>query len=125
MPQSRAVVRIDHRNARVLQLDGQRWMPHAIRTNTDYSGPHRNEPRSDREYFSDVCDALIGMHEILVTGPHTAQADFRRYISAHRPSVERRIIGWEAVDDPAEGQLAAVAGAYFHIRDGKRSGEIL
>lgn len=116
MLQSRAVIRIDHRDAVVLQLAGDTWTSKTIHTHSDQTHPHRGD-RSDRAYFSDVCDALVGIKEILVTGPHTAQSDFRNYVQSHRPSVGDRIVDWETVDHPTEGELAAVARSYFQRRD--------
>jgi hypothetical protein len=116
MSHSRAVFRIDHRDAHVLQFDGKSWTSHTIVRQSDRSAsPLRGV--ADREYFSDVCDALIGINEILVTGPHTTQAEFRDYVRSHRPSVEDRIVGWETVDHPTELQLMALARSYFQERD--------
>ena len=51
--------------------------------------------------------------EVVVTGSHTAIADFRHYVTKHRPIVAFRIVGWEIVDHPTEGQLVALAKKYF------------
>ena len=123
MSYSRAVIRIDHRDAHVVQFDGERRMSRVIQASSHSASPQRGTAAA-REHFSDVCDALIGMHEILVTGPDTAQADFRHYVRSHRPSVEDRIVGWEAVDDPIESQLVALARTYFQERD-RRPGAMI
>ncbi|MEO8144282.1 MAG: hypothetical protein ABI654_08720, partial [Betaproteobacteria bacterium] len=58
-------------------------------------------------------DSLAGVTEVLVTGSHTAQADFRHYVEKHRPAVAKQIVGWETVDHPTEAQLVAFARQYF------------
>ena len=61
--------------------------------------------------------ALAGIAEVLVTGSHTAQSDFRHYVDKHRPAVTKRIVGWETVDHPTECQLLAFARQYFVKHD--------
>ena len=117
MSHSRSVIRIDHRDAHLLQLDAEDWTSRTITTQTDHAHPHRGDVRTDHEYFGQVCDALAGVNEILVTGPHTAQSDFRHYVTAHRSSLEPHIVGWETVDHPTEGQLVALARTFFQKRD--------
>ena len=50
---------------------------------------------------------------MLVTGSHTAQADFRRYVDKHRAPLTPHIVAWETVDHPTEGQLLALARQWF------------
>ena len=54
-----------------------------------------------------------GIAEVLVTGSHTAQTDFRHYVDKHRPALVQQIVGWETVDHPTEGQLLAFARQKF------------
>jgi stalled ribosome rescue protein Dom34 len=117
MPHSRAVIRIDHRDAHLLRLSAETWVAQTITTHTNQAHPHRSDVRTDHEYFGTVCDALSGIDEILVTGPHTAQADFRHYVNQHRTALEPHLVAWETVDHPTEGQLAALARTYFQKRD--------
>ena len=51
------------------------------------------------------------------TGAHKAQADFRHYVEKHRTHLAPKIVGWETVDHPSEGQLAALARRFFVKHD--------
>jgi hypothetical protein len=73
--------------------------------------------RTEHEFFGEVCDALQGFNEVLVTGAHKAQADFRHYVEKHRAHLSPKIVGWETVDHPSEGQLAALARKFFVKHD--------
>jgi stalled ribosome rescue protein Dom34 len=113
---SRAVIRIDHWDSQLLTLEAESWTSHTIRPQANHT-TLRGGVRTNREYFSDVCDALTNTHEVLVAGHHAVQRDFRQYIRSHRPSLEQRIVGWETVDEPTEGQLVALARTVFDKRD--------
>jgi hypothetical protein len=69
--------------------------------------------RSQHEFFGEVCDALGGIAEVLVTGSHTAIAHFRHYDDKHRPHTASRIVGYEVIAHPSEKQLVALARKYF------------
>ena len=60
---------------------------------THHTGQHGSAVRAEHEFFGDVCDALAGITEVLVTGSHTAQADFKHYVTKHRPAVAAQIAG--------------------------------
>jgi stalled ribosome rescue protein Dom34 len=117
MPHSHAVVRIDHQQAQVLQFDAEHLQAQKVKAHSDHTRQHGSAVRTEHEFFGDVCDALAGIAEVLVTGPHTAQADFRHYVDKHCPAVARQIVGWETVDHPTEGQLVALARKYFLAHD--------
>ena len=73
--------------------------------------------RTEHEYFGEVCDALAGVGEVLITGPHTALSDFRHYVEKHRPALGGQIVGWEPVDHPSDGELVAFARKRFLEHD--------
>jgi DNA-binding ferritin-like protein len=108
-----AVVWTDHQSAQVLQFDSEHVRAQKIRTHTYHTAQHGSAVRSEHEFFGEICDALDGIAEVLVTGSHTAIADFRRYAEKHRPHTATRIVGYEVVDRPSEKQLAALARKYF------------
>lgn len=112
-----AVVWIDHTTAQVLQFNSEQVNAQKVKSHTHYTRQHGSGVRTEHEFFSEVCDALTGVNEVLVTGPHTAQEDFRHYISKHRPAMGKQIAGWEKVDHPSEGQLLAFARKYFVKHD--------
>ena len=117
MALSHAVVWIDHHSAQVLQFDASQMQAHKIKAHTRHTKQHGSGVRTEHEFFGDVCDALAGIAEVMVTGSHTAQSDFRHYVDKHRPAVTKQIVDWETVDHPTEGQLLALARKYFIKRD--------
>ena len=108
-----AVVWIDHQSAQVLQFDAEHVRAQKVKAHAHYTRQHGSSVRTEHEFFGEVCDALAGIAEVLVTGSHAAQADFRRYVEKHRHALSRQIVGWETVDHPSEGQLLALARKYF------------
>ena len=106
-----AVIWIDHHSAQVLQFDADHLQTHKVKAHTHYTRQHGSSVRTEHEFFGEVCDALAGIAEVLVTGSHTAQ--FRHYVDKHRPALVQQIVGWETVDHPTEGQLLAFARQKF------------
>ncbi|MEO8739260.1 MAG: hypothetical protein ABI537_06110 [Casimicrobiaceae bacterium] len=117
MPLFQAVVWIDHHSAQILQFDAEHLQASKIKAHTHYTRQHGSGVRDEHEFFGEVCAALAGVTEVLVTGSHTAQADFRHYVDKHRPLVSKQIAGWETVDHPSEGQLVASARKFFVKHD--------
>jgi stalled ribosome rescue protein Dom34 len=123
MTMQHAVVWTDHHKAQVLQFDAEHVLAQKIKTHTHHTRQHGSAVRSEHEFFADLCDALKGIEEVLVTGPRTALADFRHYLDKHRPEVGKRVVGTEPVDHPSDGQLVAFARQYFakyDLMQGKR-----
>jgi hypothetical protein len=113
MSHSHAVVWTDHQSAQVLGFDAEHLRAKKIRSHTHYTRQHGSAVRTEHEFFGAVCDALDNVAEVLVTGSHTAIADFRHYADKHRPHTAARIVGYEVVDRPTENQLIAAARKYF------------
>lgn len=113
MPTLHAVVRLDHGSAQVLQFDAEHVQAQKIKAQVHYTRQHGSSVRTEHEFFGHVCDALAGIAEVLVVGPHTGQADFKHYVEKHRPETARRIAGYETVDHPSDNQLVALARRYF------------
>ena len=85
-----AVVWTDHRTAQVLQFDAEHVQAQKVRAHSHYTTKHGSVVRTEHEFFGEVCDALAGIAEVLVTGSHTAIADFRHYADKHRPQIASR-----------------------------------
>ena len=117
MSHSHAVVWTDHQSAQVLQLDPEHMQAKKIRNHNHYTRQHGSAVRTEHEFFGEVCDALDGITEVLVTGSHTAIADFRHYADKHRPHIAAHIVRYEVVDHPSENQLVAAARKYFLKHD--------
>ncbi len=112
-----AVVWIDHHNAQIMQFTADQVQTQKIKEHSHHTRKHGSGVRTEHEFFGEVCTALAGVAEILVTGSHTAQADFRHYVDKHKNSLGKQIVGWETVDHPSEGQLLAFARQYFVKHD--------
>jgi len=112
-----AVIWTDHQTAQILQFDAEHMVAQKVRTHTHHTAQHGSTVRTQHEFFGEVCDALDGVAEVLVTGSHTAIADFRHYADKHRPQAASRIVGYEVVDHPSEKQLVALARKYFLKQD--------
>ena len=108
-----AVVHIDHQIAHVLQFDAEHLQSQTVKARTRQTRQHGSNVRTEHEFFGHVCDALAGIQEVLVVGPHTGQADFRHHADKHRPETAQRIVGYETADHPTENQLGTLARQYF------------
>ena len=117
MSKIHAVIWVDHQHAQVLHLDSDHVQAQKIKAHNHHTRQHGSQVRTEHEFFGEVCDALTDIKEVLVTGAHKAQADFRHYVEKHRPHVAPKIVGWETVDLPSDGQLAALARKFFVKHD--------
>jgi len=112
-----AVLQIDHHEARVLQFDADHVTASRVKAQRHLTHQHGSAVRTEHEFFGAVCDALDGITEVLVTGGHTAVADFQRYAHKHRPALAAHLVGHELVDHPTEPQLVALARRWFLKHD--------
>ncbi len=118
MPLFHAVIWLDHQRAQVLQFDANQVQAHQVKVHTHHTRQHGSTVRTEHEFFGEVCDSLLGVGQVLVTGGHTAQADFKHYAEKHRTSTAKLIVGYETVDQLSENQLVALARKYFLKHDG-------
>jgi stalled ribosome rescue protein Dom34 len=112
-----AVVLIDHHTAQVVQFDADHVKSQKVKAHSHHTKQHGSSVRTEHEFFGEVCDALAGIAQVMVTGSHTAQADFRHYVGKYRAAVAQRIVAWETVDHPTDNQLLALARKYFAEHD--------
>jgi DNA-binding ferritin-like protein len=117
MPLFHAVVWTDHQTAQILQFDAEQVQAEKVHAHTHHTAQHGSQVRSQHEFYASLCDALDGIAEVLLTGSHTALADFRHYAQKHRPQVAARVVGWEVVDHPSTNQLVALARRFFRAYD--------
>jgi len=115
MAYSTTVLWIDHHRATVMSFDADGSDTKHLHESTHSTRQHGSDVRTGHEFFGSVCDAL-GSGDILVTGAHQAQADFRRYVDKHREPLAHRLVGWQTVDHPSEAQLLALARHFFAQR---------
>ncbi len=112
-----AVLWLDHHEAKVLQFDAEHVEAERVKSHSHHTKQRGSAVRSEHEFYADVCDALNGITEVLVTGSRTAQADFKHYVEKHRAALAPQIVGYETVDHPSDKQLVAMARQYFLKHD--------
>ena len=112
-----AVLTIDHQQAQVLQFDADHVEAQRVRAHTHHTRQHGQAVRAEHEFFGEVCDALHGVQEVLVVGSRTSLVDFKNYGEKHRPQCVKQIVGYEAVNQPTDGELVALARRWFHKFD--------
>jgi stalled ribosome rescue protein Dom34 len=108
-----AIVWIDHHHAEVLRFDADEFQEQRLAEKFRFTRQHGIGGRSEHEFFSDVCDAITGVGSIVVAGSHTAQSDFRHYLSKQRSSLMASIVGWEIIGHPSEKELVMLARHFF------------
>ena len=112
-----AVVFVDHQSAQVLEFSSEQVIKHTLHQHKHFTRQHASGVRSEHEFFGEVCDALEGISEVLVTGGHKGLADFRHYVDKHRPLTGRHVVGYNVVDHPTENELVALARKHFENQD--------
>jgi hypothetical protein len=112
-----AVALVDHRDAEILQFGAEQVQEEKVHQHFKSTREHHSGVRTEHEFFGQVCDALDGITEVLVTGGHTSLADFRHYVDKHRPLTAARIVGYQVVDHPTQNQLVALARKHFAHHD--------
>jgi stalled ribosome rescue protein Dom34 len=113
-----AVAWVDHHAAQVFQFDASQVLAQQVREHARYTRQHGSGVRSEHEFFGEVCNALKGITQVLVTGSRMAQADFRHYVEKHRPEVAGQIVGWETAERMSTNELVALARRYFSMHEG-------
>ena len=108
-----AVAFVDHQSAEVLQFSSEHVVERQLHQHLKFTREHHSGVRTEHEFFGQVCDALDGIAEVLVTGGHIGLADFRHYVDKHRPLTAARIVDYQVVDHPTENQLVALARKHF------------
>ena len=112
-----AVMWLDHQSADVLQMQGTDVQKTHVKAHHHNTRQHGSGVRTQHEFFSEVCDALAGIAEVLVIGSHQTLADFRHYVDKHRPATAKQIAGAEPGEHLTEGQLLAHARRFFEKHD--------
>ena len=108
-----AVVHLDHHEAHIHPFDAEHVESTRVKAHRHVTRRHASDVRHEHEFFAEVCDALEGITDVLVTGSNTSLADFQHYVRKHRPQLVPHIAGYEPVDRLTEPQLVAMARQYF------------
>lgn len=111
-----AVVWMDHTEAHVLMFDRDHVQAQKIRSRSHHKSTGRNAT-VDTAYLQAISKALIGVHEVLLTGPGAAKDEFAAWARAHAPQVARTVVEVLSTDHPSDAQLVALARKYFVRHD--------
>jgi hypothetical protein len=116
MSSTPVVVWLDGRQAVILHLLHDGVQASRLHVHEHATAQHGSGVRSEHEFHADVCGALEGVSEALVTGSHMALANLRHYVEKHRPRVQARIAGYETVGNLTDHELAALGRKFFEQR---------
>jgi hypothetical protein len=116
------VIWIDHREARVFELDDGGIDQFVVHSPSVHVHRHANDdelrtgnhPDEEPRFFREVSRRLDGRGQVLVVGPAQTKLHFFRYVQRHEHALEERIVGLETVDHPTDAQLVAHLRHYFH-----------
>lgn len=117
MKLTHAVVWTDRRKAQVLRFDAEHVLAQKVKTHSHHARGQQATAQTEREFFDELCAALAGIKEVLVTGPMKALEQFRQHVRHHHPQLSQRILGYESADHPDQGHLLAFALQYFARHD--------
>lgn len=135
-----AIVWIDRREAHVLMFDREHVESQRIQSRSHHvstgghagqhglkhgrgasaSGRHSGDgghDNADEAFYHSVAQALVGVREVLVTGPAEAKTEFRAHCSRHDKAVDQAIVDVVTSDHPSDPQLVAMAKKYFLKHD--------
>jgi len=111
MPTFHAVVWLDHQEAHVLMFDRNHVELESIKSRSHHK--HQGLSHETTKFFVDVSEALIGTHEVLLTGPGIARNEFRHWCEKHSLPIANVILDSIASDHPTDAQVVAMARQYF------------
>lgn len=124
MPQSRAVVWMDSKEAHVFRfgladVEEKRLKAHSpfrkVRHKAGAIGTGR--AAVDLSYFDHVADALRSVQEWLLVGPGQSKTAFLHHVETHMPQLRQKLVGVEAMDHPSDGELIDHARRVFKAAD--------
>jgi stalled ribosome rescue protein Dom34 len=106
-----AVVWMDYQEAHVLMFDREHVEAHRIKSRSHHK--HQGKPHDTGALFADIAKALVGSHEVLLTGPGLARDAFRDWCTTHQSAVAHIIVDSIVSDHPSDAQVVALARQYF------------
>jgi stalled ribosome rescue protein Dom34 len=112
---NRDVVLLDTQHARIFRL-GTDAKAENLRLSQPNHHTHRqtHEDRESPKFYAEVAEHLRDADELLVLGHGVATTHFKTFLEQHQPQLAKKVVGYETVDQPTDGQLAALATRYFH-----------
>ena len=120
----RAVVWIDHAQARVIRFDDESSATQVI--HPEGGTPHLHHKANsidaghvaeDQAYLHAVSQVIAGVESVLVAGPANAKLELMKHLARHDPLLLEKVSGVQTVDHPTDGQLLALARRHFRKID--------
>lgn len=120
----RAIVWIDHAQARVIRFDRETSATSVIRP--DGGTPHLHHKANstgdghlpeDQAYLHLVGKAIAGVDSVLVAGPANAKLELMKHLARHDPLLLEKVSGVQTLDHPTDGQLLDLARRHFRLSD--------
>lgn len=106
-----AVVWMDHAEAHVVMFDREHMEAQKIKSRSHHK--HQGKAEDQSAFFAEIAKALLGTHEVLLTGPGLARNQFREWCTGHMVAVAANIVESISADHPTDAQLVAQARQYF------------
>lgn len=106
-----AVVWMDHSEAHVVMFDREHVQAQRIKSRSHHK--HQGKAEDNAVFFADIGNALLGSHEVLLTGPGLARNQFRDWSAKHQAAIAKVIVDSVPADHPTDPQLVALARQYF------------
>ncbi len=107
-----AVVWMDHSQAHVLMFDKEHVETQRVKARSHHT-PRHGHVGADKAFFKQVADAVVGVTEVLLTGPANAKIEFRDFCKHNAHAVDKAIVDVVSSDHPTDPQLVAMARRYF------------
>lgn len=112
-----AVVHLDHHRAQVLHFEGHEVHSANLDAHPHVARQHGNEGQAAEALFAEVCLALDGTPEVLVTGSCQVIGELRHYIEAHWPQLAAHVADYRPAAPLSPGQTLALARQFFRAYD--------
>jgi hypothetical protein len=120
----RAVVWIDHSQARVIRFDRETSTTSVIRPEGGTPHLHHKANSNDaghlpenQAYLHAVGQAIAGVDAVLVSGPANAKLELMKHLARHDSLLLEKVSGVQTVDHPTDGQLLDLARDHFRLSD--------
>ena len=124
---SHAVVWLDSREAHIFRFNAQDVERERIKAHSPFRKVHHKAGvigaghlNLERDYFDNIVDALRGVEEWLVVGPGAAKNELVAHVETHISWLKAKLLGVEAMDHPADGELLHHPRRFFKAADRMR-----